>query len=175
MKAINIGGKRLRNGLLISLVSACISACIPLPPPDLPLSKLPAVSGRGCVITAIRTHWFDIGTYYITFDGLYVAQLNNGEYTRFLISEGRHTIGVTWQMWGLAVLAGVYTETRPTSTHRQVEMECHSGEHFAYGMKIKSGWGVSDADRVAVQQLTESDEDFRLEDKTFVPAGIPKK
>lgn len=175
MKAIDIGDKRLWNSLLIAFVSFSIFGCIPLPPPDLSLSKMPVVSGQGCVITAIRTRQFNAGTYYITFDGLNVAKLNNGEYTRFLISEGRHTIGVTNQFWGVAIIAGVVAGTPASAIHKEVEMECHSGETFSYGLKLKYGWDVSDADRTSFQQLTDSDEDFRVEDKILVPAGIPKK
>jgi hypothetical protein len=174
MKAIDIGSKLLRNSLLVSFVGFTISGCVVLPPSDLPLSELPVVSEKGCVITVIRARTFGFSgmQQYISFDGVNVARIHGGEYTRFLVPEGRHTIGITWQFWGFAG-CGVRTcaGVAPKDFNRQVEMECHAGENFSYGI-TKDGW--MDDNRFKIKQVTDIEDEFRLDGKTLVPARTSK-
>ena len=171
MKAIDIQGKRLRSGLLIALIGLFISGCVEVLPPDLPLYEPPEVSGQGCAITVIRTTYLlEPSLYqYITLDGVNVAALHAGEYTKFSIPEGRHTIGVKWLFGEIRKFGGLVAGLPARAYHRELAMECHGGEHLSYGIKKD---GSMDDNKFKIINITEFDKDFRLESKSFVPPGI---
>ena len=171
MKAIDIQGKRLRSSLLIALVGLFISGCVELLPPDLQLSKLPEVSGQGCVITVIRrTYFLSPSQYqYITLNGVNVAALNAGEYTKFSIPEGHHKIGVKWLFGEIRKFGGLVAGRPARAYHRELAMECNGGEHLSYGIKKD---GSMEDNKFKIINVTDFDKDFRLEGKSFVPPGI---
>jgi hypothetical protein len=155
-------------------LSLFISGCIPLPPSEKlpPKSELLEVSGKGCVVTIARTSGFAGGvrSIYVTFDSGLVAELTGGEYTRFSVPKGNHSVGILIRDWGF-IAFGIYTgggeKGRQYGWVRYVE--CQPGKTFFFGIpySIFSGWDLI--------EVTDSDKDFQLEGKTLVPAGIPKK
>lgn len=168
--------KRLTNFILVALISISISGCVLLPPADLPLSDLPAVIGQGCEITVIRPRIMGMAglQQYITFDGTNIARLHGGEYTKFLISEGHHTIGVIWQFLGFVGCGnGTCGGVGSREYYQEVEMECHAAGKYFYAIKFESVW--SDANRFTIEQVSEHDSNFQLENKIFVPAGTSKE
>ncbi len=168
------------NSLAIGFLISLITACMPVFPPPLPLYEPPTVLGEGCSVTVIRaSQWLGAGpTHYISLDGINVAGLEIGDYTRFLIQPGHHTIGLSWRIGGVRYVGLFYfipfigetPEVRnPPEFSKRIELECQSGENYSLGIEVKAI--ARDEDRVEFQELTVLRDDSQLEGKSFVAPG----
>lgn len=104
-----------------------------------------------------------------------MARLKAGEFTQFYIEPGRHSIGVTWRVGGLVMVAptGVLTTPQvgnPPQLHKKVDLECRSGDSYMLGIRAKA-FPWEESGRVSFQPVAAEDKDFHLDDKTYVPPG----
>jgi hypothetical protein len=105
-----------------------------------------------------------------------VVRLKAGEYTRFFIPTGEHVIGISWRIGGVVIATpfgiGETPEVRKAPEfYKETKVECHPGDNYSYGIKA-SAFAWNEEDRVSLQKVSDADEDSRLDDKVFVPAGV---
>ena len=94
------------------LVLAILEGCANL---SLPISDVPDPGARPATVTITRqTSVAQIWPYYVSLDGVIVAQLRGWEYTTFPVSEGPHRIGVIWQAKPLSAYRGLLAEAGKT-------------------------------------------------------------
>jgi len=168
---------RLRNPLLVGSVILLISAClISSAPPGLPVTVPPHTSGESCFVTVVRAaQWTGaaIPFTYVTLDDVNVARLARGDYTKFSVEPGHHTIGVRWRIGALSIVAPWGVGNVPTSPEfsKAVEFECRPGEDYFFGNRLKT-FAVTDVGRMDFQQLSDLGEDFQLGEKRFIYPGM---
>jgi hypothetical protein len=97
---------------LVLLVLPILAGCANL---SLPISDVPDPGARPATVTITRqTSLAQIWPYYVSLDGVIVAQLRGWEYTTFPVSEGAHRIGVIWQAKPLSAYRGLLAEAGKT-------------------------------------------------------------
>lgn len=145
-----------------------LTGCVPIPPRPVPVSAVPTILGNSfCNATFVRKKQFagSAPSHYISLDKLTVAALEVGEYTTFAISEGHHSLAITWRV---ADTPGVFTLHWSPYT-KTVDLDCKPpANHF---FTITSAFSWNENDRVEVKKVEQLDGDFALERNKFVTPG----
>ena len=153
-----------------------LAGCVAIPPRPIPVSEVPTIKGTSCNVTFVRKKQFagSAPSHYISVDKLTVASLEIGEYTTFPVSEGRHTLAVTWRVgdkllgvggFGAGAAALVWSPYT-----KSVEVDCRSPTNYFFTITSK-GFTLDENERVELKQVEQLDGDFILDRNRYIPSG----
>lgn len=165
-----------RPRLLESATVLVLAGCVAIPPQPIPVSRVPAISGPSCNVTLVRKKELagSAPSHFISLDKLTVAVLEVGEYTTFQVSEGRHSLSVTWQAGDKLLGVGGFgagAAALAWSPHaKSVAVDCRAPANYFFAIASR-GFPPDENDRVELQQVGQFDGDFVLERNRFVSPG----
>lgn len=163
----------IRRHFLEALSTLFLSGCIvPIPPHPITLSEVPTISGASCNVTIVRKKQLAGAAprYYISLDQLVVAALDVGEYTIFPISQGRHSLAVTWRVADRIVGGGAAGAIVWSPYTRSLEVDCKPPVDYLFAIAAK-GIALDERDRVELNQAEKLDGDFALDGNRYTPPG----
>ena len=168
--------KGLWNGAPLASIVITVAGCLPIPPVVVPLFEVPAISGVSCNATIVRREQFagSAPSHFISLDKRTVAALEVGEFTTFPVSEGHHSIEVTWRVGdkllgisGPGTGVGVVTWSSYT---KLVELDCIPPASFFFTVTAKA-FPWDESDRVVLKQVEQLGGNFALERNRYVSPG----
>lgn len=159
---------------LLEVVSALgLTGCfVPIPPHAIPVSEAPKTSRTSCNVTLVRKNQFagSAPTHYISLDNMVVASLKVGEYTTFPISEGHHSLAVTWRVGDRIVGAGSVVALLWSPYTKIVEVDCRPSVDYLFAIS-SAAFVINENDRVKLKQVEKLDGDFALERNRYISPG----
>jgi hypothetical protein len=166
----------IRLRLIEAATVLVLAGCAAVPPPPVSVSEVPSVAGPSCKVTFVRKRQVagSAPGYFIALDKLTVALLENGEYTAFPVSEGRHSLTVTWHVGDKLIGAGGFGAGAGAVVWspyaKSVAVDCRApGEYFL--TVASKGFPLGEADRVELERVERLEGDFAPERYRFVPPG----
>lgn len=167
---------------ILVMLSGCLA--IPLKPPGPQIQNLSPVGEEGAIVIISRKNEFTGGycTIYIFLDKIPVAQLDNGQFTKFLVSPGPHTLSIQWKIGGVFVVAGgpygggagVIGQAGPFQRKNQEHFK--SNKEYLFTIQAASAsdlifFKIDEDQRFIFSLVDKFEEPFALEDKEFIPPG----
>lgn len=153
-----------------------LAGCVAVPLQPIPVSEVPAVSGPSCNATFVRKRQSagSASSHFISLDKLTVAALEVGEYTAFPVSEGRHSLSVTWRVadkpFGLGGFGAGAAALVWSPYAKSVVVDCRAPANYFFTIASK-GFPADESDRVQLKEIERLDGDFVLERNRFVSPG----
>lgn len=173
-------------GLLSILIG-----CVPIPPREIPISDVPAVTGPSARISVLRKKELLYGTLtqYISVDGVMIARLEGGEYTTFSVPEGVRFVTVTMNFGEIGMLPPFFVVFYEPRRASWIIVECEgSKEYFlasyAYwppdiwsrvGKALQGDPHAEDRIQFKLEHIERPEGEFRLEHYRYVPPGPSKQ
>ena len=162
-------------GMLLLCLALSLNGCVIFDFPDDPLVMNPPYVGENAAtITIVRKKQFASAgtTQSIMLDGAIIANLKVGQYTRFQVSEDRHSLGIAWRIGGVYIIGptGGFSEDISDFYKKELTLDCVQGQNYYLTIEAK-GFALHDADRMIFKRVQHLEGDFELEGKVFVPAG----
>ena len=165
--------RRIIALVLMLFLAGCV---LPVPPPSVPVSSVPTVSGKSATITVVRKKQFagSAPTHYISLDGATIATLEVGEYTTFQVPEGNHSLTVTWRVGDKGAASGGVALLLWSPHSKTVEINCIPSTNYFFTITAKA-FTLSEDDRVDLKQVDQLEGDFATEKNRYVSPGADNK
>lgn len=144
--------------------------------PTVTIKEPPVVTGPSATVTIVRKSQF-IGsgpTHYIELDGITIVGLRVGQYTKFTVPEGYHSLTVTWFVGDKLVGVGgfgagvAWIEASPYEKKTGQNFEASKSYFFTLSSTLLD---VDNNNRTDFMQVDSLQGEFALEGKTLVPPG----
>jgi hypothetical protein len=161
--------------VILSLIVGCA--------PTISIKEPPIVTGPSATITIVRnmrSSFSGPSTLYIELDGRTIAGLSAGQYTKFSVPEGNHSIAVTWstkrECEVCTVLAipiaipillkgvNIFGPEDIQDFKRQLGIRFESSKNYFFTLSTEN-------EGVEFNQVDTLQDDFVLKGKTYVPPG----
>lgn len=162
--------------LSVLLASGCVAWVDRPPPPKLPVIE--ASAEDSATLTVVRRKQFALSgvIFTVSVDGVAMANLESGQYTRFPVSPEEHTMEVRWDIGGVNILgggtggAGFIRDS--VQTHKKaIAIRCHIESNCFITIEAQAFAGHEE-ERVIVKQVDRLEGEFSLEEKSFTPSGV---
>jgi hypothetical protein len=145
--------------LFTVVASPCLAGCF-----GIPISEVSPAGERSAEIFVVREKFFSgsLVSQYLSIDGVTIARLDSGEYTKFSVSEGAHSLQIRWKVW----LHGPYVKT--------AQFEAKNGASYLFvtwGQVVKTKAESDYADGMGIVQQDWTVFDRKIEGKSFVAPG----
>jgi hypothetical protein len=133
-----------------------------------PISDVPPAGAQSAEVFVVREKLFRGGfnSQYLSVDGVTIARLDSGEYTKFRVSEGTHVLQIRWSI----LLHGQYVRT--------ARFDAKTGENYLFVTWFQRGtpkaeggadWDYSET--MGIQLWDWAEFARKVEGKTFVAPG----
>jgi len=152
----------LKRVLLAAGASSCLAGCFGIPISDVPL---PGPRSAEVFVVREKVHVGSLISQFLSVDGVTIARLDNGEFTKFSVSEGAHTLRIQWRV----PLHGPYVRT--------VRFEAQAGGKYLFVASAERAPRVLGqrepdySEGMSILQWDWGDHDRKIEGKTYVPPG----
>ena len=142
---------------------ACLAGCSAIP-----ISDVPSAGTRSAEIFVVRENVFvgSLNSQYLSIDGVTIARLDAGEYTKFHVAEGTHALQIRWTI----PLHGEYVRT--------ARFEATAGGQYLFVTWAQRGTNKSPigadldySETTGIQQWEWKDFDRKMAGKTYVAPG----
>ena len=150
---------RYSRFLFVVVASYCLAGCF-----GIPISEVPPAGQRSAEVFVVREKFFSgsLVSQYLSVDGVTIARLDSGEYTKFSVSEGAHSLQIRWKV----PLHDPYVKT--------AQFEAKNGVSYLFvtwGQVAKSKAESDRADGMGIVQQDWTVFDGKIEGKSFVAPG----
>jgi hypothetical protein len=173
-------GLRCAPPILHKLVEAAtilvLAGCVPIPPRPIPISDVPTITSTSCNVTFVRKKQLagSAPSHFISLDKLTVASLEVGEYTTFPVTEGRHSLAVTWRvgdkLFGVGGFGAGAAALVWSPYTKSVELDCRPPVNYFFTITSKA-FSLDENDRVELKHVEQLDGDFILERNRYIAPG----
>jgi hypothetical protein len=146
--------------LVAAAVASGLAGCS-----SIPLSDVPPAGARSSEVYVVREKVFarSLISQLLSIDGVTVARLDNGEYTKLLVTEGPHALRIQWSI----PFHGSYGST--------ARFDAQAGGRYLFVSFAQSstfGRGPHDyTEDMSILPWDWGDYDRKIEAKTLVPSG----
>jgi len=162
-----------------SLLAGCIA-----PHANVPIKNVPPVTATPATFTIVRRNnplyivADSFVTHYISLDGVMVATLETGQFTRFPVSEGHHTLATTWHVWddmgGIGGFGAAVLFVSQNAHKKEIEVDCEAQREYFFTISREIPFSLkpyNEEKRTQFQQVERLEGKFVLEGKNYVPTG----
>ena len=171
-----IAGCKFLLLLCALLATGCVAWVDRPSPPKLPV--VAASADDSATLTVVRRKQFALSgvIFTVSIDGVAMANLASGQYTRFAVSPEKHSLEVRWDIGGMNILGGGTGGAAfirdPVQTHsKAITVACHTESNCLVAIEAQAFAG-NEQERVIVKQVDRLVGDFSLEEKSFTPSGV---
>ena len=147
--------------LVAAVAASMLAGCS-----SMQISDVPPAGSRSAEVYVIREKVFvgSLISQFLSIDGVTVARLDSGEYTKFLVSEGAHALRIQWSI----PFHGSYGSTA------RVDVQA-GGRYlfvsFAQTAPRGPGRDLDYTEGMSILQWDWADYSRKIDGKTFVPSG----